>query len=185
MSDPLSSSPLSYAAYAEIPADGQRWEFLDGEVFVTPAPSLAHQFTVLRLGLFFDAHVAHFGPGVVAFVAPLDVILSDSEIVEPDVVVARRTQFSKRGIEGAPLLLVEVVSPTRPTLDREVKWRRYAAHGVEHYWIVDPVARTAESWRLRDGRYELTATAEGTAVLEPADLPGLQLDLARLWLPDA
>ena len=185
MSDPLTSSTLSYAAYAEIPADGQRWEFLDGEVFVTPAPSLAHQFTVVRLVIFLDAHAAHFGPDVTAFVSPTDVILSDSEIVQPDVVVARRGQFSKRGIEGAPLLLVEVVSPSRPALDREIKWRRYAAHGVEHYWIVDPVARTVETWHLKDGRYELTATAKDTAVLEPPDLPGLRLDLARLWLPDA
>ena len=123
MSDPLASTTLSYAAYAEIPADGQRWEFLDGEVFVTPAPSPAHQFAVLRLGRFLEDHAAQFAPDAITFVAPIDVILNDSEIVQPDVVVARRSQLSERGVEGAPILLVEVISPARPALDRNVKWR--------------------------------------------------------------
>jgi Uma2 family endonuclease len=114
MSDPLSSTALSYAAYAEIPADGQRWEFLDGEVFVTPAPSPLHQFTVQELWRFLDDNLAAFGDDTMAFVSPIDVILNDAEIVQPDVVVARRGQVSDRGIEGAPPLLVEVLSPAGP-----------------------------------------------------------------------
>jgi hypothetical protein len=88
----LASTTLSYAAYAEIPADGQRWEFLDGEVFVTPAPSPAHQFAVMRLCRFLEDNVPTFGDDAIAFVSPIDVILNDSEIVQPDVVVARRGQ---------------------------------------------------------------------------------------------
>jgi Uma2 family endonuclease len=182
MSDPLASTTLSYAAYAEIPADGQRWEFLDGEVFVTPALSPAHQFAVLRLGRFLEDNLAAFGDDATAFVSPIDVILNDREIVQPDVVVARRGQVSGRGIEGAPPLLVEVVSPTRPGLDREIKARRYAANGVERFWLVDPAARTVECFRLVDGRYDATAAASGTARLEITDLPGMALDLERLWL---
>ena len=144
MSDPLASTTLSYAAYAEIPADGQRWEFLDGEVFVTPAPSPAHQFAVQRLHRFLEDNQAAFGDDAIAFVSPIDVILHDAEIVQPDVVVACRRQVSGRGIEGAPPLLVEVVSPTRPGLDREIKAKRYAENGVERFWLVDPLARTIE-----------------------------------------
>jgi Uma2 family endonuclease len=182
MSDPLASTPLSYAAYAEIPADGQRWEFLDGEVFVTPAPSPAHQFAVQRLCRFLEDHLAAFGDDAIAFVSPIDVILNDREIVQPDVVVARRGQVSGRGIEGAPPLLVEVVSPTRPSLDREVKARRYAANGVERFWLVDPVARTVECFRLVGAQYQGTAAASGNGTLELADLPGVALPLERLWL---
>lgn len=182
MSDPLASTTLSYAAYAEIPADGQRWEFLDGEVFVTPAPSPAHQFAVLRLGRFLEDNLAAFGDDATAFVSPIDVILNDREIVQPDVVVARRGQVSGRGIEGPPPLLVEVPSPTRPSLDREIKARRYAANGVDRFWLVDPDARTVECFRLVDGRYQATTAASGTSHLEIADLPGVTLDLERLWL---
>ena len=181
MSDPLTSTTLSYAAYAEIPADGQRWEFLDGEVFVTPAPSPAHQFTVQRLCRFLEDNLPAFGDDAIAFVSPIDVILNDAEIVQPDVVVARRGQVSDRGIEGAPLLLVEVVSPTRPGLDREVKARRYAANGVERFWLADPIARTVECFRLVDGRYVRLAAGTGNDTLAIA--PGPTLELARLWMP--
>ena len=182
MSDPLASTTLSYAAYAEIPADGQRWEFLDGEVFVTPAPSPAHQFAVQMLWQFLHENVAAFGDDAIAFVSPIDVILNDAEIVQPDVVVARRGQVSARGIEGAPLLLVEVVSPGRPALDREIKARRYAANGVERFWLADPATRTVECFRLTSGAYLRTASASGSAVLDVPDLPGVALSLERLWL---
>ncbi len=181
MSDPLASTTLSYAAYAEIPADGQRWEFLDGEVFVTPAPSPVHQFAVQRLFRFLEDNLAACGPDAIAFVSPIDVILNDAEIVQPDVVVARRSQVSGRGIEGAPLLLVEVVSPTRPSLDREIKARRYAANGVARFWLADPVARTVECFGLVDGRYVRLAAGSGDETF--AIPPRLSLDLGRLWLP--
>ena len=181
MSDPLASTTLSYAAYAEIPADGQRWEFLDGEVFVTPAPSPLHQFAVQELWRFLDDNLAAFGADAVAFVSPIDVILNEAEIVQPDVVVARRGQVSGRGIEGAPPLLVEVSSPTRPALDREVKARRYAANGVARLWLVDPVARTVECFDLVDGRYVPMAAGNGIETVSIA--PGLSLELDRLWMP--
>jgi Uma2 family endonuclease len=181
MSDSLPSTTLSYAAYAEIPADGQRWEFLDGEVFVTPAPSPLHQFTVQELWRFLDDNLAAFGPDAIAFVSPIDVILNDAEIVQPDVVVARRGQVSDRGIEGAPRQLVEVVSPTRPSHDREVKARRYAANGVARFWLADPAARTVECFELVGGRYVPTTAGSGSEILAIA--PGLTLELARLWLP--
>ena len=69
-----------------------------------------------------------------------------------------------------------------PRLDREVKARRYAANGVERFWLVDPVARTLECYRLAGERYEITATASGNATLDIGDLPGLTLPLERLWL---
>jgi Uma2 family endonuclease len=180
--DPLASTTLSYAAYAEIPADGQRWEFLDGEVFVTPAPSPAHQFALQRLYRFLEDNLAAFGDDAIAFVSPIDVILNDAEIVQPDVVVARRGQVSGRGIEGAPTLLVEVVSPERPTLDREVKARRYAANGVERFWLVDPVGRSIECFELVEGRYALQAQASGDGTAAIPGVHGLSLELARLWL---
>ena len=182
MSGRLLSTPLSYATYAEIPADGRRWEFLDGEVFVTLAPSPAHQFAVLRLGRFLEDSLTYFDPSAIAFVSPIDVILSDSEIVQPDAVVALRTQVSERGIEGSPLLIVEVVSPARPALDREIKARRYAANGVPRYWLVDPLAQTVECFVLDAGVYVRTASASGDALLGVPEVQGFRLPLAGLWM---
>jgi Uma2 family endonuclease len=140
-----------------------------------------HQFAVQRLFRLVEDQLDRFGAGAVAFLAPIDVILADSEIVQPDVVVARLAQVSARGIEGAPPLLIEVTSPGRPALDREIKARRYALHGVGHYWIVDPAARTVECFRLRDGAYVLSIAGDADGVLEPPDLPGLRLALGSLW----
>jgi len=82
----------------------------------------------------------------------------------------------------APDIVVEVVSPTRPGFDREIKARRYAANGVERLWLVDPLARTVECFHLVDGRYKLTASGRGDGPLLIADLPGLAIALDRLWL---
>lgn len=174
---------LSYETYAQLPADGRRWEFLDGEVHVTPAPSPAHQFTVVRLSHALDTCSAAFGEGHVVLVSPVDVILADDEIVQPDIVVARAVQLSPRGIEGAPPLVAEVLSPTRPALDRDVKARRYAVHGIHRYWIVDPLAKSIECYGLQGDRYVLQASAERDGVVTLASLPGLAIDLARVWLP--
>jgi Uma2 family endonuclease len=177
------SPALSYAAYAEIPDDGRRWEFVDGEVYATPAPSPAHQFAAQRLFRLLEDNLASFGSDVIAFIAPIDEVLSDSEIVQPDVVVARFSQVSERGIEGAPALIVEVTSPTRPHLDRDVKARRYAVHGVERYWLVDPVERRLECLRLAGGVYNATVQGTGNDVVALEDLHGLRVDLQRVWLP--
>ena len=77
---------------------------------------------------------------------------------------------------------MEVVSPTRPSLDRDVKARRYAANGVERFWLVDPAARTVECFRLAGPAYVATAAESGSAQLHIPDLPGLALSLDCLWL---
>ena len=114
--------------------------------------------------------------------APIDVILANDDVVQPDlVVVAEGPQISARGIEGAPLLLVEVLSPSRPEYDRATKARRYAARGVPHYWIVDPDARSLECFRLDGTTYRLVASGTNEdAVLVPG-FDDLTVPLAGLW----
>jgi Uma2 family endonuclease len=183
MSGRALTKPLSYEAYSQLPNDGRRWEFLDGDVHVTPAPSPAHQFTVLGLARALEDHLAAFGPDHILFVSPIDVILADDEIVQPDIVVATRAQVSARGIEGAPRFIVEVLSPARPALDRDVKARRYAVHGVARYWIADPAARSVECYALERGAYTLEGSFGADGDLRLDRLPGLTIDLTRLWLP--
>jgi Uma2 family endonuclease len=172
---------LEYRDLLAIPDDGKRYELLDGEVSVTPAPSPVHQRIVLALAVRFIEYFHARGIGEV-FVSPLDVILTDRDVIEPDVVVVGRpAQISHRGIEGSPLLVVEVLSPSTRERDRTVKAQRCARLGIRHYWIVDPEARRVECLRESAGAYELVLATEGDQTLVHPDWPALAVDLGALW----
>ncbi|PYM23342.1 MAG: hypothetical protein DMD78_12140 [Candidatus Rokuibacteriota bacterium] len=116
---------LTYRDYAALPDDGRRYQLLDGELFVTAAPATRHQMISIRAPL--HAHVTAHGLGHV-LAAPVDVILADTSIVQPDIVFVgddRQHLVSARGIEGAPTLGVEILSPTTTMVDhRDVASRR-------------------------------------------------------------
>ena len=173
---------LDYADYASIPDDGKRYEVLDGSLLVTPSPSPAHQWASKQLQRQLESYFEARSLGVV-FNAPIDVILGVHDIVQPDlVVVSRREQISRRGIESAPLLVVEILSPSTRRQDRIVKAGRYAELGIPHVWLVDPDARHIECYRATGGRYEIVARAEGNGVLVHPEWSDLGVDLAVLWL---
>ena len=172
---------LGYEDYARIPADGKRHEVLDGELYVTPAPTPQHQRLSKRLQCRLEGHFETRGLGEV-FNAPIDMILGEHDIAQPDLlVVADPAQISGRGIERAPLLVVEVLSPSTRAQDRGIKLRRYAALGVAHYWILDPDAETLECLRLEGGDYRVVADAQAPATLAHPDWPALVVDLGALW----
>src|SRR3990172_9661557 len=166
---------LDYSDYACIPPDGKRYEILEGELYVSPAPSPLHQRASKRFQRQIEAYFEARGLGEV-FDAPIDVILTLHDVVQPDlVVVTDPAQISRRGIEGAPALVVEVLSPTTRDHDRTTKARRYAALGVRHYWVLDPEGSRLDCYRLEGGEYVLAARAEGDQSLTHPDWPGLTL----------
>ena len=170
---------LDYGDYCAIPPDRNRYELIEGEVFVTPAPSPLHQRTVLRLA---DALQGHFTSPAEVFVSPIDVILTAHDVVQPDViVVADPTQVSNRGIEGPPLLVVEVLSSGTSVYDRTTKSRRYASLGILHYWIVDPETRRVECYRSEEAVFRSIASAGPAETLTHPDFPGLRLALTSIW----
>ena len=173
---------VTYQDYRRFPDDGKRYEILEGEIYMTPAPTPRHQFASKRLQRVLEDYFE--GPrGCLVFNAPIDVILAENDVVQPDlVVVAQGPQISARGIEGAPLVLVEILSPANPEYDRATKARRYAIRGVPHYWIVDPDARRIECYRLDGATYRLTASADRGNVLPVAEFDGLTLPLRTFWL---
>jgi len=183
MADVTIPRRATYEDYCRFPDDGKRYEILDGEIFMTPSPSPRHQFASKRLQRILERYFEDT-LGYQVFDAPLDVILSNADVVQPDLlVVAASQQVSTRGIEGAPLLLVEILSPSRPEYDRLTKASRYAARGVPHYWLVDPDGRTIECFQLDDsGVYRLGASATGQAELIVPAFSGLKIPLASLWL---
>lgn len=175
---------LSYEDYAALPADGRRYELHEGEISVTPAPSPQHQQVVGNLYLAVRAHVDARRIGQV-LLSPIDCILGDTTVVQPDIVYleARRLPaISSRGVEGAPTLVVEVLSPGTARIDRAVKLQLYARHGIPHYWIVDPGTRSIEAYALAGSAYQLAARLEGAQPLALPPFSDLLVDPASIWV---
>ena len=174
---------LTYADYAELPDDGRRYELHEGELSVTPAPGTSHQATLLNLAVILHGHVRARGLGEI-LPAPTDCILDNFTVVQPDIVfveAARRSVVSERGIEGAPTLAVEVISPSTGAIDRRRKLQLYARYAVPCYWIVDPPARTIETHALAHGQYQAAGVLSGAT---PASLPpfgDLTLSPEEIW----
>jgi Uma2 family endonuclease len=179
----IDRTALTYRDYEALPDDGRRYQILDGTLDVTPSPSPDHQDVLANLHAAVRDHVKVHGRGR-TFFAPVDVILADNTVVQPDLVFldAERTHLvSPRGIEGAPTLVVEVLSPSTAAIDRGMKSRLYARHGVAYYWIVDVDARAIEAYELIAGGYRLAARGQGQVPigLPPFEHLGLLPD--SLW----
>lgn len=174
---------LTYKDYEALPSDGRRYEIHEGELSVTPAPSPQHQRVSGNLYEILRAHVKSHGIGEI-FYAPIDCILGDTTVVQPDMVyldTARHSVISARGIEGPPTLAVEILSPTTTSVDCSTKRQLYARYGIPYYWIIDPAGRTIEAYTLSAAAYQLTQQATGP---EPISLPpfsDLSFSLASLW----
>src|SRR5262249_31694271 len=156
---------------------------IDGELVATPAPGWQHQRALRELVLLLGSHVRDHRLGEIVF-APFGVILDQFSGVEPDLVFIARDRsalISERGIEGAPDLVVEVLSPSTAARDRTVKMRRYARAGIPRYWIVDPRTRSLEAYRLGAEGYEPAGTFGPGATFEPELFPGLAIPIDLLW----
>jgi Uma2 family endonuclease len=171
---------LTYDDYAAVPSDGLIYQIVDGDVFVTPAPSPYHQRASKRLQRQLEAYFEPSGRGEV-FNAPIDLILGPHDIVQPDLVVVTPAAITRRGIEDVPLLVVEVLSPSNEAFDREIKARRLAALRLPHYWLVDPDLQRLECYRNEGGTFVLAASAAGSESIGAPGFEGLTVDLGALW----
>jgi Uma2 family endonuclease len=174
---------LTYEDYCALPDDGLRYEIIDGALFGEPSPRRAHQRAAFRLATLLDAHVRARGLGEV-YPAPFDVILDRTTVVVPDVVFIARDRLgiiAERGVEGAPDLIIETLSPGTAQRDRVAKLNSYARHGVQHYWLVDPAAKTLEALELAEGAYHLVVGVAGDDDFHPGLFPELTIPLRELW----
>jgi Uma2 family endonuclease len=173
----------TYEDYARLPDDGNRYEVLDGELYVSPSPRTRHQAVSRSLEFLLHAHVSGQGLGEV-FDAPIDVIFGPKMVAVPDIVfvaAARKSIITERAIEGAPDLIVEILSPWSVRQDRVEKAALYARHGVRHYWIADPEACSLETFVLAGQRYRPTGTYQGASKLRSEPFPDLEIDLGLVW----
>ena len=170
---------LTYHDWLAVPErDGFRHELIDGELLVTPSPSPLHQDVVLALAVALRNHLRPAGGRV--FVAPTGVKLAEDCVLEPDVVVLgaeRAGLVGDRVIDGAPDLVVEVLSRGGARRDLFDKREAYERHGVPEYWIVDPIAQTLLVLHAHEGSYaESGRFGMGDTVASPS-LPTLQLSV--------
>lgn len=176
---------FTYEDYLLFPDDGRRHELIDGEHYMTPAPSTAHQRLVVRfsiaLGTFLDRR-----KGGQLFVAPTDVVLSDLDVVQPDLVfvsAVRTSIITEKNIQGAPDLLIEILSETTRKTDEIIKRKLYERYGVGEYWIVDPELETVKVYRMTPDGYSRAAELSreaGDAIRTPL-LSELSIPLIDLF----
>ncbi len=153
--------PLTYDDLADLPDDGHRYELIDGVLIVSPSPRTVHQRVVGNLYLQLREHCPD---DLEVFFAPYDVVLAADTVLIPDLIVARRGDLTERNLPTAPVLAIEVLSPSTRRLDLTLKHSRLEAAGCEHYWVIDPVAPTVLAWRLGPRGYDEPVRVEGDAV---------------------
>lgn len=143
----------------DLPDDGHRYELIDGVLIVSPGPQLPHQDMVGNLHLLLRAGCPQH---LKVVLAPFAVALADDTEVQPDLLVAPRTQFTIKELPGPPLLAVEVLSPSTRRIDLLLKRDRLQSAGVQSYWLVDPIEPSVTVLELCDGVYAEVARAVGS-----------------------
>lgn len=162
------------------PSDRNRYELVDGELLVTPAPAPKHQIVVKRLCARTEAYLSDYPRVAELFVSPAEVIWDGEKLVQPDLFVIPAAEVSRTWETAQTLLLaVEVVSPASARGDRLVKRPLYQRQGVATYWIVDPDARLVEVWHPDAARPEIVTDALRWRVAPEAG--ELVIDLEKLF----
>jgi Uma2 family endonuclease len=165
-----------------MPDDGLRYEIIDGELFVSPAPSYKHQIVSGNIFAHLRAFIGSREFGRVLS-APFTVILGQDEPLQPDLLFVRADRLNivdEAAVHGAPDLIVEILSQSHARNDRVVKFSRYQRGGVNEYWIVDPVAEIVQQFVLRSGIYTPLEPINGNTIGSEA-IEGLRLSLAEIF----
>ncbi len=175
---------FTYEDYKNLPeSETRRYELLEGELVMVPAPSWFHQSISAALFRFLDSHIRARGLGEVRF-APLDVVLSEHDVVQPDLMFISKVRLGivREGVvQGAPDLVVEIFSPATTQRDRTLKRTLYARYGVKEYWLVDPEMETIEVLQLGARGYRRAGLYEKRQVLRSSLLAGLEIPLAEIF----
>ncbi len=173
---------FTYEDYKYLP-EGAAYEVIEGELLMSPSPTTLHQAIILKLAILFDEYVkAHGGK---TFFAPLDVVFSSENIVQPDLIYIsqeRQGIITPANIQGAPDLLVEVISASTEGRDANVKRKLYAKYGVREYWLVSPEAKTVEITSNQDGVLETERVYPQGATARSVLLPALRLEVSSLFI---
>jgi Uma2 family endonuclease len=179
----MPSTRITWQDVLLMPEDGNRYEAIGGELFVTPPPRVPHQQIALNLVDALLPLLQHPGYGKLLF-APVGVEFPDTrEGVQPDILFVSSERLEIVGedwLRGAPDLVIEILSPSTAARDRIIKRKLYRRHGVAEYWIVDPVSRTVEAWSFAEGATEPRVVSDRLSVRVRGSVIG-EIDLSRIF----
>ncbi len=178
----LTTTHLAYDDLKPVPPDGNRYELIEGQLFVSRVRDTEHQRKLGSAAVTLADHVERHELGEV-LIGPLSVVLERATVVVPDIIFvskARESIVKEEFIDGAPDLVVEVLSDSTRMMDRFVKRDRYAEFGVPEYWLLDPFEPRIEVLRLEAGKYRLVGSFGPKDTLESPTFPGFRLPLASL-----
>lgn len=175
--------PITRHEYALIPVGAPNYQLIEGDLVMAPSPGSYHQSILLNLAGLLRDHLREHPLGKI-FIAPLDVHLSDINVYQPDLFFIRKANLGiveEHGIEGAPDLVVEILSKTSEKYDLGPKRAVYARCGVEELWIIDPTKRTLALYRLGEDADTPAVTYKSKQKFSSALLPKLTVDLAAVF----
>ena len=177
------AAKMTYDQYCLLPEDGNQYELFDGELVMTPSPNTRHQRIVGQLHAELLAYVSKHSLGDV-FVAPLDTIFDQYTVLQPDILFVSRErapEVVKERIEGAPDLVVEVLSPSTFHKDLRRKMHVYSHFGVQEYWIVDPEEQTMELYHRVGEKLQLARRFGSQETFQSPLLPGFKLEVRSIF----
>ena len=173
---------LTYQDYANLEGD-ECYELLSGKLILNPSPNTAHQTVSIALGSWMHSSVKEHDLGQV-FHAPFDVLFTDTDVVQPDLLFVSKERehvITPANIQGAPDLIVEILSPSSSRRDWRDKRELYASHGVREYWIVDPTNRIVYTMLLEDGTLEIAETCTEGDTVTSSTLEGFSISLDEIF----
>lgn len=175
----------TYDDYVTLPDDLNIYEVIDGELFMSPAPTTKHQIVSMNMERKLDNYVKKQDAGIILH-APIDVLLSPHTIVQPDIIFISKGNMSiitEKNIQGSPDLIIEILSPSTIRRDRIIKMKVYAKYHIKNLWLIDPDNQTLEVFELdKEMTYRLVS---GIAYDEECRLslfPDLTISLNELWI---
>lgn len=173
---------FTYEDYLQLPED-KRYELMEGEFYMVPSPTWAHQTISKKLFRILDDFITDHGLGEIRY-APLDVVLSEVDVVQPDVLFVSKERsriISEKNIQGSPDLVVEILSPATAEKDKGLKRKLYAKYGVNEYWLVDPDKKSIEVLTLGEAGFETAGIYGKGEALASRLLRGLRLKLEEVF----
>lgn len=174
---------FSYEDYLHLPED-KRYEIIEGELFMAPSPITAHQDILRNLGFFLWMFIKEKDLGKVYY-APFDVIFSETDIVQPDILFISKERLgiiTEENVQGAPDLIVEILSPSNPYRDKVIKKKLYSKYGVKEYWIVDPKEEKIEVFILERKFLKSFKVYSKEDTLESCLLRELRIDVKQVFI---
>ena len=173
---------FTYEDYLHFPED-KRYEIIDGEVHMVPSPGPYHQDISWRLELTISTFVEKNGLGKI-YHAPLDVVFSETDVVQPDIMFISKERLNiitEKNVQGAPDLIVEIISPTSEYRDRVIKRKLYSKYEVKEYWLVDLEKKEIEVMVLGESGLETVKIYKKTDILESLVLKGIKIKLDDIF----